>query len=125
MPKWTDKNMQHVLDRASEKALRKIGIVIAGQSILMVPVQTGRLRGSITYATARERTDAKIKGDGVSQPKDKDTVHIGSNVEYSNYVEFGTKYMGAQPFLRPAFDRNKKNVSKIFANEIKAAFRGK
>ena len=123
--KWTDKNMQQVLDRATERALRKIGIVIAGQSILMAPVQTGRLRGSITYATQTDRSDAKIKGDEVSRPTDKYTLHIGTNIEYAPYCEYGTKNMGAQPFLRPAFDRNKKNAQKIYADEIKAALRGK
>ena len=128
MSNWTDKNMKSVLDKASGRALRKIGIVIAGDASLRCARKTGRAAGSITYATKGDRSEAKNpakSGDEVSRPAGEDTVHIGSNVEYASYVEYGTKNMGAQPFLRPAFDRNKKNAQKIFSREIKAALRGK
>ena len=51
------------------------------------PVDTGRLRNSITHV---------LKG-GVSP-----AVYIGTNVEYGKYVEEGTSRHDAQPFLRPA-----------------------
>lgn len=52
------------------------------------PVDTGRLRSSITHELA---TDARgLVG------------RIGTNVVYAPYVEFGTRHMAAQPFLVPA-----------------------
>lgn len=54
----------------------------------MCPVDTGRLRGSIT-------TDKKYI--------QKFLVMIGTNVDYGPYVEFGTKKMDARPYLFPAY----------------------
>ena len=52
------------------------------------PVDTGRLRNSIT--TAKEG---------------KTTAYVGTNTEYAPYVEFGTHKMRAQPYLRPAAEK--------------------
>jgi HK97 gp10 family phage protein len=59
----------------------------------LCPVDTGRLRNSITYE-ARPSEHA---------------VYIGTNVEYGKYVELGTsnKKYPKQPFLRPAIEDNK------------------
>ncbi len=54
------------------------------------PVDTGRLRSSITNEIG---TDAQ----GL-------VATIGTNVEYAPYVELGTSKMAAQPFLLPALE---------------------
>ncbi len=56
----------------------------------LAPVDTGRLRSSIT---SRLGSDSQ----GV-------VGIVGTNVSYAAFVEFGTRYMAAQPFLRPALD---------------------
>ena len=56
----------------------------------LCPVDTGNLRGSLTYEIARDGTDI--------------TARVGTNVPYAVHVEMGTKHMAAQPFLRPALD---------------------
>lgn len=45
---------------------------------------------------------------------------VGTNVEYSVYVEFGTSKMGAQPYFRPAIEHAKRNSAAWFkaANDI-------
>lgn len=67
-------------------ALEEIGLLAEGYAAGKCPVDTGNLRGSITY-----EVDA---GDNA--------VYIGTNVEYAPYVELGTSRQKAQPFLRPA-----------------------
>lgn len=52
------------------------------------PVDTGRLRSSITHALDRD-------GQGVF-------AIIGTDVEYAIFQELGTRFMSAQPFLAPA-----------------------
>lgn len=52
------------------------------------PVDTGRLRSSITWRLGRDSQGLL----GI----------VGTNVTYAPYVEFGTSRTGAQPFLRPA-----------------------
>lgn len=52
------------------------------------PVDTGRLRSSITHSLATDERGLLAL--------------IGTNVEYARYVEFGTRRMRAQPYLRPS-----------------------
>lgn len=56
----------------------------------LAPVDTGRLRSSISRELGRD-------GQGL-------VAVIGTNVHYAPHVEFGTVRMRAQPYLRPALD---------------------
>lgn len=73
------------------------------------PVDTGRLRASITAASGSGQilqpagSEAE-SGDEVSQPEDKYAVRVGTNVNYASFLEFGTVDMDPRPFLRPAID---------------------
>lgn len=69
-----------------EQALIAIGLTAESYAKRDCPVDTGRLRNSITNAV---RTDEKA-------------VYIGTNVEYAAFVELGTSRMKARPYLRPA-----------------------
>ena len=53
------------------------------------PVDTGRLRGSITTNII-----STYSGE------------CGTNVEYAEYVEYGTRYQSAQPYFEPAVETN-------------------
>lgn len=35
------------------------------------------------------------------------TAKVGPTTEYAKYVEYGTRYMEAEPFIKPAFDKQK------------------
>lgn len=54
------------------------------------PVDTGTLQESIRYAVQGKGEDIELR--------------VGSDVEYSVYVEVGTSKMSAQPYLRPALE---------------------
>ena len=53
------------------------------------PYDTGRLRGSITTNII-----STYSGE------------VGTNVEYAEYVEYGTRYQSAHPYFEPAVDEN-------------------
>ena len=72
-------------DNAIAKALEMCGMQAEGYAALMCPVDTGRLRNSITHA-----------------PESKYTEIVGTNVEYAAYVELGTSRQRSQPYLKPA-----------------------
>lgn len=72
----------------SEKALVATGYAIQNTARGLCPVDTGRLRSSITMKPGRD-------GAGFY-------VEIGTNVSYAAFVEFGTYRARAQPFLVPA-----------------------
>lgn len=54
----------------------------------LCPVDTGRLRASIAWRLERD-------AEGLAAV-------IGTNTHYAAYIEFGTRNMRAQPYLRPA-----------------------
>lgn len=75
--------------RKIQKALNKKAIRIVREAQKNSPVDTGRLRSSITF-------EEKENGIGVS---------VGTNVQYAKFQEFGTENMPAQPYLRPAMKK--------------------
>lgn len=85
--------------------------------------RTGRLRASITFATATFHSEPEGKaqaGDAKMLGKpDKNTVFVGTNVEYAPYVEFGTTRMKARPYLKPALANHIDEYAKIFDSELK------
>lgn len=77
---------------AKQKALEAIGAQCTGYAQMLAPVDTGRLRNSLTWTT-----DAAL---GCPDS----AVCVGSNVEYAVYQEMGTSKTTAQPYLRPAVE---------------------
>lgn len=70
------------------KELKRRGIRVQATAKRLCPVDTGRLRASITESLQRDIG-------GLVEV-------IGTDVEYAPFVEFGTSRAPAQPFLRPA-----------------------
>lgn len=56
------------------------------------PVQTGRLQAGI-----------KVSGSGSTYEVSASSVEGGAEREYAAYNEYGTRNMGAQPFMGPAY----------------------
>lgn len=69
-----------------EQALTAIGLTAESYAKADCPVDTGRLRNSITHAVE----------------SGEKAVYIGTNVEYAAFVELGTSRMKARPYLKPA-----------------------
>ena len=88
-------------DEAVARALEKMGLVAERYAKEYAPVDTGRLRNSITHAT------------------EPDAVYIGTNVEYGIYQEFGTVYQPGTPFLRPAVENHIEEYKEIVESELK------
>ena len=78
------------LTRRASQVVRKAALDTMADAKMLAPVDTGNLRGSIT-------TDART-GDLVAV--------VEATADYSAYVEFGTRRMRPQPFMRPAQERN-------------------
>lgn len=87
----TLENAQEIMPELNN-AVRNTAFKIEASAKRAAPVDTGRLRGSIT-------TEFKSSN---SNPK----AEVGTNVEYAPYIEYGTIKMAAKPFLNPAYDRH-------------------
>lgn len=120
------KRYDKALERAIVKALEEAGVILEGEAAMRVPVDTGRLKGSITYATRTARSYARgMAGpvDEVSAPHDAYTAHVGTNVDYAQHIEYGTVRSPAQPYLRPALANRRGSVTKIVRDTIREAMR--
>ena len=95
------------IGNAIVRAIEAIGIEAEGDAKEMCPVDTGRLRNSITHALA----------------EDGRAVMIGTNVEYAEYQEMGTSRQsganGGRGFLRPAVTDNIDKYQRIFEAMMK------
>lgn len=93
-------NFQRVrndIERAIDASLEAVGILVQGQVTELVPIDTGRLKGSITYATSTAKSEPRTpatSADAVKHDGSENTVLVGTNVEYAPYVEFGTGIYG-------------------------------
>lgn len=73
----------------TEKAVLALALSVEASAKGLAPVDTGTLRRSITHKPGRD-----VRGFYVD---------VGTNVVYAPFVEFGTRFMRPQPYLRPAF----------------------
>lgn len=136
-------NSGKILEEFQEKILRgleRVGSQAEGYAKDLCPVGTsestgkpgyigGTLKNSITHAvsgqapaiTSYSDNSGKIKGSysGSAQNSKVPSVYIGTNVEYSPYVELGTSKMAAQPYLKPAVADHVKTYKNIMEDELK------
>ena len=94
---------------ARNKALEIIGGKAESYAKKLCPVDTGRLRNSITHQQYDEHTEV-----------------IGTNVEYAPYVELGHHttggtYVAGKPFLRPAAEGHASEYKAIVESVMKNA----
>lgn len=83
-------------EAARTRALEIIGGKAESYAKKLCPVDTGRLRNSITHQQYDEHTEV-----------------IGTNVSYAPYVCLGTHKQKAQPFLRPAVENHTEEYKRI------------
>lgn len=143
MPKGWDfkdksKDIKKQMNVVSEEAMEAALLFIEAQAKSLSPVgNSGELRDKIDHQVESRGKDIIGK--------------VGSPLEHALYVEFGTGEFaenGAgrkggwsyqdpsgewfftwgqdpQPFMRPAFRRNKKQIEQLIGGEYKASFDGK
>lgn len=82
-----------------KKVVRHNGAEMQTKAMQNAPVDTGTLKRSIGL----EMTDGGL------------TAEVTPAAEYAPYVELGTRFMEAEPFVKPAFDAQKE----IFKKDMK------
>lgn len=92
------------------------------------PVDTGRLRNSITAATAVYQSDPnKYSGEAAEisdfiplEKPEENAVYIGTNVEYAPYHEFGTsRGIPAKHFLQYGMTAHKAEYKQMLEEKLK------
>lgn len=125
------------LGEAMERALYAIGVkavegsvdAISGRYDIKPAVDTGRLRASISFITPTEKGDSgqpkpanAQAGDELTGTSEKNTVVVGSNVEYAEKVHNGDSKMSGRPFITEGINRTKdkmqEQAEKIFKGQL-------
>lgn len=70
---------ENTIEPPIKEGIKEITIALLRESMMATPVDTGRLRSSITYELMGE-----------------DSSRVGTNVEYAPFIEFGTRFMEAR-----------------------------
>ena len=91
------------LERARRRGLEAIGLTAEGYAKRETPVDTGRLRNSISHAT------------------DDEAAYIGTNVEYAPYVELGARGRQGKHMLQRAATEHADEYKQIMEDALKNA----
>ena len=91
------------LERAKRRGLEAIGLTAEGYAKRETPVDTGRLRNSISHAT------------------DDEAAYIGTNVEYAPYVELGARGRQGKHMLQRAATEHTDEYKQIMEDALKNA----
>jgi HK97 gp10 family phage protein len=92
--------------RSLSSAVGAAATVVAAEARRRAPVDTGRLRSNIYRFKLRGRQTDHSVAYGVSV-RTKGKSGTAKNAFYWRFVEFGTRFVRARPFLRPGFEASK------------------
>ena len=125
------------LEKATDRALYAIGVkavegsvdAISGKYDIDPAVDTGRLRASISFITPTDKGDSgqpkpanAQAGDDLTGTSEKNTVVVGSNVEYAEKVHNGDSKMPGRPFITEGISKTKdkmqEQAEKIFKGQL-------
>lgn len=113
-------------DQVRNIALKAIGETAEGYAKDNCPVDTGRLRNSITYATSSDHSSgtspAKAEDYETKSTPQGTTLCVGTNVEYASEVEFGNRphKVGRAHFLRDSIADHGEEFEKILEAALKS-----
>ena len=91
------------LELAKKRGLDAIGLTAEGHAKKETPVDTGRLRNSISHST------------------DDEAAYIGTNVEYAPYVELGARGREGKHMLQRAASEHADEYKRLMEDSMKNA----
>jgi HK97 gp10 family phage protein len=115
------------LPKAVSRTIRKAAFDIQAAAAANAPVDTGNLRNSIYTKTSEGNNypggaNTNIIDDQVPDV-DEWTAYVAVAAAYGIYVEMGTRFMGAQPYLEPAVDGYASTFESVMG-QLEDAIRG-
>ena len=123
MPKDVRENALRAGLRAGAREIQK-------EAQARAPVATGRMRKNVYIKRIRELVTSLSEGwfvgvrMGPKRKKDKGTGKVtkdySNDAWYWRFVEFGTRFAPARPFMRPAFEAKKEAAVAAIAARLKA-----
>ena len=99
---WYGEERKKEIKSKLEKNMEKACLIVERDAKINAPVDTGRLRASITHEV---------------EVTEEITGRVGTNVKYAPYQEFGTYKMPAHPFLFPALEANRERIKELLKDD--------
>jgi HK97 gp10 family phage protein len=111
--------MADALAQATKQVVVKTAFDLQAAAVIQAPIDTGFLRASIYTVTSTSSsygTTGKVAHFNaykalhqdllpeIDEPSDDYTAYVAVGATYGVYVNYGTRYMAAQPFWEPAID---------------------
>lgn len=127
------KEVLSAMEKAIERGLEAIGINAErhAKKDPNMPVDTGLARNSIAHAVSGKEASIKEykadRGEGKGSysgtaPNDKEkAVYLGSNVEYFQHIELGSKSIDARHVLQRAATEHTAEYKKLLEDSMKNA----
>lgn len=114
-----EKKMPEMLNATGTELYKSITNFMVEDNI----IDTGRLKGSISYSTPYNNYNApsvaNTPNDFIKDVKERNTVVYGSNVEYASFVETGTSRQRARHYLKTGTNRAVPIIKKVVENILK------
>jgi len=107
---WNDKELIKKVNAIADAVAKRGAGLVLNDALKLVPVKSGTLKSEI------ELTRGKFKdGDYFVQAQGP-----GNYTKfYATFVELGTHNTEKKPYLRPALNKNKKRIQKMFKDAMK------
>ena len=126
--------------KALRQAVATSSNVIKKEVLARAPVRTGKLRDNVYRAYLKEKSDSgrAVYVVGVRMGRKKRYINSAKNRRlnkvgqsyrkdgeafYWKFLEFGTKTIPAQPFVRPAFDAKKDEAINVIKSSLEKSIR--
>lgn len=137
----TLRNFREIEPRLQKNALRaavnQLATETRDDARARVPQDTGNLRRNITSKRGRGFNKHQVSGLVVVREERGDRVMSRAewrserfkrvreaikNAFYWRFIEYGTRFLPARPFLRPALDRLRASIDRRFADAVRGKF---
>lgn len=125
------------VEQGIKVGLTAAGMGIHGQAVMLAPVLTGNLKGSLSWTIGgkvgglndsrggkpKDTPKNATPSDGVRASTPSDVVYVGTNVEYAQRVEYRLKteegVTRSGGYLRPAYDIMKDRIPRLMGKDIR------
>lgn len=98
----------------TEEVIKAVAFQVEAIAKRLAPVDTGALRNSIYVRFSDSNPSTTVTVEELPKPTNQFSAVIGPSVEYAIYVELGTSFMSAQPYLLPALREVEQQLEQYF-----------